>query len=610
MKIVALVAITLQLGADARKTVSVQQRLAARAASRSLFDGADNFGGLEGIEASLIAMAEEGSTPELAPFIQQISLLVDQMKTEVGSTATAAQTSLNTSWQDFKACNLTRLDLTGLNDSLRNCWISESGIYNQVSTCSQLCDVKNQTAALKCSSFSQVDVFPALGYCQWPNLPSLSTYDYMDLLVKDFEAKHANWKDKEGNCTNYTNEANTCYAGCQPDKDALSAKQTECDALQSDLESAACGESGDACSRYNICYDMKKAAWQSANASVAQQEGAYLQEYRGILRVDCLLKAFNDSIYTGSNLSADLTACRGTTYGAASWSHLQIGYHDISSNPKSSCIGTSINGLPDAVPGSEAWVSNYYSNVPTGVVPALCSAACCNTNCSSWNCGAGWYPNASANEGYSNDDCCIAWNGTCTNGTLAPQSQRTKDNQCGSCNSGFYLQTSDDSCRDCSTDISPAGGKCTDCSMSGCTAFVCNLGYNVQSCSMPFSSGAASCCLEQMSFSGEQVGRLYDPRVGHTCGGSKPGQNDKADTGDRTCSFSSGMKYICDGSGCEEWGIFDRASCAYYVQLDGDCSSTMSWTSISTGNNDCICAVGTTLQVQNITDARTYQIVP
>eukprot|EP00931_Biecheleriopsis_adriatica_P099661 TRINITY_DN7432_c0_g1_i2.p1 TRINITY_DN7432_c0_g1~~TRINITY_DN7432_c0_g1_i2.p1 ORF type:complete len:644 (+),score=99.66 TRINITY_DN7432_c0_g1_i2:167-1933(+) len=583
------------------------QRASALLSSRSTLESSSDFGGLEGIEASLMSMAEEGATPELAPFIDQISQLVSQMKVEVSRTATSAQTSLDASWNAFLTCNQTSMDLSSMNASLRNCWTSESAKYSDYTSCTALCDVKNATAAVECQHFSAKDVFPNPGFCKWPTQAhTMSTFQWMGILKTDFQTQLATWNQLSAACNNATTTANDCYAGCQTQQDALAAKRLECDTLQGDMESAACGDTGDACSRYQTCYSTKQAAWISTNTSVALQEAAYIQEYRGILRVECLLGAFNLSIQTGTNLSMGLATCQGTTYTSSDWSTIQISYYDVSANPLKSCISTSGDGSQDSVPGSSAWNLKYFSNLPTGVVAAACSATCCYTNCSTWTCSGGWYPNGSASEGFSNDDCCIAYNGTCQNGQLAPLAQRTKENQCASCDSSYYLQASDDSCQSCVA-FNPAGGSCTGCSEAGCTVFSCYSGYtSTSNCSLPFdTSTSGSCCNPAWSFSGEQTGLLV---ATNTCGGSKPGDSDKGGA----CTFASGRKYICDGTGCEDTGILDKVSCAYFVDQDAECSSSMSWNDVSTGNNECICWFGAgpgSIDINNAyTDARTYVI--
>ena len=65
-----------------------------------------------------------------------------------------------------------------------------------------------------------------------------------------------------------------------------------------------------------------------------------------------------------------------------------------------------------------------------------------NTQNSSCNrCPAG-YSNTGGNTN------CVPWGGSCSNGTLALQNQRTKNNHCGKCNKGFKLVNK--SCQPCS----------------------------------------------------------------------------------------------------------------------------------------------------------------
>ena len=53
------------------------------------------------------------------------------------------------------------------------------------------------------------------------------------------------------------------------------------------------------------------------------------------------------------------------------------------------------------------------------------------------SCDAGFFVHASNNARV--DNTCKPWSGECAHGTLKAQSNRTKDNQCGSCDAGFWL---------------------------------------------------------------------------------------------------------------------------------------------------------------------------
>eukprot|EP01047_Picozoa_sp_COSAG01_P007134 COSAG01_NODE_266_length_19876_cov_13.504525_5_plen_3482_part_00 len=72
---------------------------------------------------------------------------------------------------------------------------------------------------------------------------------------------------------------------------------------------------------------------------------------------------------------------------------------------------------------------------------------------------------------------CVAWGGNCANGALLPQKQRTQDNHCASCNAGFTLNNKDcvnNRCK-CSNGTPAQGALCTRFGATLCTG--CYKGY-------------------------------------------------------------------------------------------------------------------------------------
>ena len=71
------------------------------------------------------------------------------------------------------------------------------------------------------------------------------------------------------------------------------------------------------------------------------------------------------------------------------------------------------------------------------------------------------------------DSKCLLWKGTCTNGQLAPVVNRTKDGQCGSCSTTFYLSANVYQCSPCTATNTCSNGVASQCETA--TDMVCRV---------------------------------------------------------------------------------------------------------------------------------------
>lgn len=99
-------------------------------------------------------------------------------------------------------------------------------------------------------------------------------------------------------------------------------KKAECDSLQDQMDSSSCKravEMKDACEAYAECHFDKKNAYLSLEKMVKQEEKDRQGEWRGLMRMQCLIKAF-----TGGKVTSDeVVACKKQTHSTA---HLVIKY--------------------------------------------------------------------------------------------------------------------------------------------------------------------------------------------------------------------------------------------------------------------------------------------
>lgn len=333
---------------------------------------------LDGIEQSLLAMAEEGATPGLLPFIYQIYNLTSQMKREVEVQKDRSQKSLDDSWEEFIKCKLgtSTFNNSAQATALRQCRIKQQECYlNSTQACAS-CDLLCQVMSTECAKLASFEYYNT-SFCSISN-PALvaGTRDHMVDLQSFFSRKATEFKNTQSSCRNATLDCNQCRATCSGTN--CTDYKNQCDELQQALEGDACkalSVDSSNCSNYTICYNTKKTAWEETTSTVHKEESAFTAEYRGILRIECLLNAFIKEINENDSLKAQIQTCVANDFtGPEYLGILFIKYQNISDNPKQDCaplVVTSNSKLP--TPGSAEWIQSYYLPQPY----ANCSVGCC-----------------------------------------------------------------------------------------------------------------------------------------------------------------------------------------------------------------------------------------
>jgi len=239
-----------------------------------------------------------------------------------------------------------------------------------------------------------------------------------------YSKRSAQWGCKQKSCECATANHSCCVGGCQDEYDIWSRYWLDCTRKQWNLERHACGEMTEGCGRYRKCWWERRENFTKVNKTVTGHEKAYLSEYRGILRIECLLYAFKDSIAGTKILSVGIeecikkdfrakmecdqstkvcedgaTQCDTTVCPCANspqpardpcpcaecphyLEHLLIDYPGPN-NPLKVCKSTNVS---DVVPATNEWIDMFYDRIPgngeNGSMPGCtdwepCCAECC-----------------------------------------------------------------------------------------------------------------------------------------------------------------------------------------------------------------------------------------
>jgi len=398
MKLLTVPSILYALGlvdTSARKPAGQQQLSAALGAG---FEES----GIEQIESSLINLAREKSTPDSSTLesLAIIQTYIDAMKVDVLERATATQAGINQSWHNLVNCRLNLTDastnLTILDATHKDCSHEESTMSTQYRNCLSTCETQCTSSQAVCDQYCAVNIpdpMPAPnpvagpGTCHFagPVKGDDEVGDYKEWdskvwyerWVAYFGGLYTEWTTKRTNCRNSVTTMQNCYQSCESTYGtSYLTKKQECTDHQYDLEAAACHESSSSCLDYQSCFRSLTNTYRAdVNSGNASKE-SWFSEYRGIMRVVCLLDAYNASIVNGAALSPAMSACQATVFDPCTEdSRLCL---DIYPFPEEEpCNGTYGNNTLQ--PGSQAWVDAFYTNMPNMTTWESCGAQCCTS---------------------------------------------------------------------------------------------------------------------------------------------------------------------------------------------------------------------------------------
>lgn len=156
----------------------------------------------------------------------------------------------------------------------------------------------------------------------------------------------------KGECVDAAKAFNAHSKKCKTSDTDYESKRAECDSIQDQMDGASCmraTEVKDACESYAGCYMDKKKALTRMIKLVKKEEKDRKKEWRGLKRMQCLIKAFGDGeVYKG-----EVKRCRKKEHDT---DHLKIDY------PKVPEMATC--SVPDLYPTTAAYKIAEFAPLP------------------------------------------------------------------------------------------------------------------------------------------------------------------------------------------------------------------------------------------------------
>lgn len=362
----------------------------------SFFDqglGGDDLN-LQVIESSLMSMVREGTSPSLRPGIETIYNLTTDMKAAVENKSNHEQANLTQAWYDWLNCTAeangrqieNRFPVTPIGDYCENNmsgWLKNwDGSRYWGDTWSWFTEVCRRNCTEVCETTSEIrretcPQTPLSCEKQWAAFDTNTDVRAHMVYLQSVFAQNMLLEDNCSSSSNVTNCTQVCEREC-PGTD--NATNENCSRGMCILENEGCHKQNETCESYRQCYFREQEDYNETKAWVSCAESSNKQEYRAILRIECLLDAFLASIDNNTNLSTGIANCINTTFNVDDqtfFAPVTIQYYNESENPLKACTAENFPGIVpslDVVPGSSEWRRIWYEHyMAAGVQPPTCT---------------------------------------------------------------------------------------------------------------------------------------------------------------------------------------------------------------------------------------------
>jgi len=354
--------------------------------------------GLDDLANSVLALAKNRKSgapdAEMKAAVDSISQILSDMKDAVTAGNTAAQQEIDKKESAVKNCSIpSETSTADFEASLRitvkdvlTCRTEEKSYYDAYQFC--------LAEEARCSNTTEccVDLIQPNPYCLSPPSPPspLSFQTECDAASrcreKDLENKLAYFEHKlqEYNdavvaCEQSRLGCNASYA-CAVQEAAWKEKHSQCNGNQTTFEQAYCDLAGSQETHwdtYSGCHDRNVNALETEEAKQESLLTGRRQEWRGLLRIECLLGAL-----TAADQATALDACIKKNHTTAAQEELKLTYPTKTDTvPAKSTCSEKLNA-----PGTAHFLKTFYSGVPEVLMPTSLTTYYCVSGLSTSNC--------------------------------------------------------------------------------------------------------------------------------------------------------------------------------------------------------------------------------
>jgi len=325
---------------------------------------ADTVARLEAKLSELVAKGESAS-PDMKAFTDIVrALLENDLKPKILSQSKSGQSTIDVMASGISDCASGKASLESdeqvnlasrksTSKQHKDCRLKESRLFKKKDGCGTLLRSKKTTRKVSCGALVTLERDP---YEMAHNCKTTHPPEPWGLWLKRnrkwFEEMDDRWEAQKLSCRHAKREVATRAPGCARKERAWRARKGACDSFQDQLETAACTYAqgmSRVCRGYDECYQATSLRYEKALPYMKEQEKGRKSQWRGIMRIDCLLGVFDAK----DGGEAKVQECKEKSHGT---SHLDLRYPAPSS--RGGCAA-----LP-AYPGDPSFEQREYKDLP------------------------------------------------------------------------------------------------------------------------------------------------------------------------------------------------------------------------------------------------------
>ncbi|CAE7548985.1 unnamed protein product [Symbiodinium sp. CCMP2592] len=336
--------------------------------------------GLAGMEDLLVSAFRTNSDPSVETLVTKMSEMIQKMKPPLLQNVQNIQDSLDTSAANVAKCS--QNEHTTKSQDLKNDFNSKSQLHSQCRSSEKTkLDEKTACAAdiktLTESKDTTCGALAALEKSIYSYGASISVQNgetfkpFHSRLIQASQQKLAEWETADAQCTDATTKLTARTTECANADTDYTSQKAHCDSVQDAMDGFSCSyleAQSSKCETMDTCFEQQTSNHQNILSTGQTQLESMRKEWRGFLRMECLIKAF---FVAEADRPAAIDKCQAIDTKAQASADLKLVEPTLATKP--SCP------VPTDAAGTAGYRSAQYDSLPAEAPAKECVASCCGS---------------------------------------------------------------------------------------------------------------------------------------------------------------------------------------------------------------------------------------
>eukprot|EP00933_Yihiella_yeosuensis_P073113 TRINITY_DN81692_c0_g1_i1.p1 TRINITY_DN81692_c0_g1~~TRINITY_DN81692_c0_g1_i1.p1 ORF type:complete len:429 (-),score=95.73 TRINITY_DN81692_c0_g1_i1:55-1341(-) len=323
------------------------------------------------VEDQLLSLQQAGDIPGLGAYATKVRRSIDNKMQTVADSAKQRQKNLDIAWLELKRCKPKDVDddaegamrgLPPMVNALNYCWSRLENLMTSQKFCLKKPTGKAEVAK---NRWDKINSYPPKGYCHFNHNKTSDVRSHISILRDEYMRRLEVWQDAKKGWERLKSLPMPGTVPCDKIAAEIGAERSTCGYKQKVLEKAVCLVQRHkwACDDYHKCYEVKYKKWREADNKAS---GAGLQvvmnNYRSLLRLQCILNAFSEGDDWKQTLAHKVVACQQITVSDDQLFFLKPRRYPRQGEtipaPWRSCRDTA----PNCLPGTALFQEKYFTH--------------------------------------------------------------------------------------------------------------------------------------------------------------------------------------------------------------------------------------------------------